>query len=145
MKPEFIQAVEDKDIYTIRSYITSEIIEDPTFCRNNLKECMDFIYKNGVDIFEKYEPTACETDVPDDISKWNRDLFYNKVEDLLHNFAFNERIVDIKKIGRHVYQHSFQEAPEIHRSGKKIKWIPITVGAAIALAVVTLVIVIAAK
>ena len=147
MKPEFIQAVKEKDVYTVRSYITSEIIEDPTFANKNLEECLDYVRVNNVDIFEEYNLTPCETEVPDDVSKWDRDLFYNKVEDLLHNFAYNERIVDIKRIGKHVYSvllkeeghQAFQEAPEIHRSGKKIKWLPIIIGVAVLEVVATVI------
>ena len=153
MKQGFIDAVESKDLYSIRSYITSEIIEDPTFSGKGVEECITYLEEKGVNIYEPFAPTPCETPIPSDMNEWDNGLFYDKVEDLLHNFAFEERIEDIIKIGRHVYARKaapignagFEDAPKGRRSEKKTKGLTIAAVAAIAAAAVLVIILLLTK
>lgn len=142
MKQDFIEAVNDKHIEKIQSYLISEMIEDPTFSTDHLPECLDYVKSNGVDIFVKYEPTPCETAIPEAPEQWDKKLFFDKLEDLRLNFAYEERIDAIKKIGKKAFEDSknFEEAPEIHRSREKTKWFPILIGAVVTVIMVAMVI-----
>ena len=129
MLQEYKNAVAEKDMIRIRSHIANVIKSDPNFNTSNVKEHVEYALSKGVDLFEKYEKTPCETPVPEDEDRWDKRLFYDKIEDLRLNFAYNERIEQIRKIGRKVYQNdSFSEAPEDHRSEPKNKVVPVAVG-----------------
>jgi hypothetical protein len=147
MKQAFIEAVGERYVEKIQSYIISEIIEDPTFSNKNLQECLDYVKANGINIFVEYEDTPCETTVPENPKFWDKKLFFDKLEDLRLNFAYSERIATIKKIGEvaFVKNENFEEAPPSHGSENKIKWLPIIIGAVVVLAVVVTVIMILAK
>lgn len=141
----FLDAVKAKEITKIRSYIISEIKDDKCFEGNEVESCVKYVLEQGVDIFEPYAPTPCETDVPDDTSKWDAKLFFDKVEDLRLNFAYQERIPQIMKIGCTVFepstQASFETAPESHRSVSKKTWLPLVLiagGITIAILIVIL-------
>lgn len=140
MNQEYVNVVSKGDIIKIRSHITSAIMSDPTFSTGIVKQYVDYALKNGISLFEPYEKTPCELTVPENEEQWDRHLFYGKIEDLRLNFAYNERIEQIQKIGQKVYQNdSFTDAPKDHRSKSKNKVVPLLAGIAV-LAVVAVVI-----
>ena len=129
MNQEYRNAVATGDIVAIRSYITSAIMADPTFATAEVKHYVQYAINHGIELFEPFAKTPCETPVPENEAQWDQRLFYDKVEDLRLNFAYSERIEQIRKIGQKVYQDdSFTEAPEDHRSEEKNKVIPLAVG-----------------
>ena len=137
MNQEYINAVAKGDLVKIRSYITSAIMSDPTFSTRAAQQRVDYALKNGIALFETYAKTPCETAIPEDEAQWEQRLFYDKIEDLRLNFAYNERIDQIRKIGQRVYQDdSFTEAPVDHRSLKN-KVVPLAVGLALLIVLVT--------
>lgn len=137
MNQEYINAVAKGDLVKIRSYITSAIMSDPTFSTRAAQQRVDYALKNGIALFETYAKTPCETAIPEDEAQWDQRLFYDKIEDLRLNFAYNERIDQIRKIGQRVYQDdSFTEAPVDHRSLKN-KVVPLAVGLALLIVLVT--------
>ena len=137
MNQEYINAVAKGDLVKIRSYITSAIMSDPTFSTRAAQQRVDYALKNGIALFETYAKTPCETAIPEDEAQWDQRLFYDKIEDLRLNFAYNERIDQIRKIGQSVYQDdSFTEAPVDHRSLKN-KVVPLAVGLALLIVLVT--------
>ena len=130
MNQEYINVVAKGDIVKIRSHITSAIMSDPTFSTRTAQQYVDYALNNGIMLFEPYAKTPCEMPVPENEEQWDRRLFYGKIEDLRLNFAYKERIEQIRKIGQKVYRDdSFTEAPEDHRSEPKNKVVPLVVGA----------------
>ena len=130
MNQEYINVVAKGDLVRIRSHITSAIMSDPTFSTKTVQQYIDYALSNGIMLFEPYAKTPCEMPVPENEEQWDRRLFYGKIEDLRLNFAYNERIDQIRKIGQKVYKDdSFTEAPEDHRSEPKNKVVPLVVGA----------------
>ena len=124
-QPEFIEAVEKKDISYLRSFIASTIRVDPAFNKAKCDDCMDYIKERGLDITEDFKLDAVEAPTPTNPSEWNKELFHKKVEYLRRNFAYTERVGELKKIGRVVYadqikkeapKQSFTEAPQGRRS-----------------------------
>lgn len=129
MLQEYITAVSEGNITRIRSHIANVIKADPTFSTNQVNQYVEYALSRGITLFEPYAKTPCETPVPENEAQWDQRLFYDKVEDLRLNFAYNERIELIRKIGQKVYQEdSFIEAPEDHRSEEKNKVVPLAVG-----------------
>ena len=138
MLQEYITAVSEKDIPRIRSHITNAIKADPTFNTTKVSQYVEYALSKGVMLFEPYAKTPCETVVPENEAEWDQRLFYDKIEDLRLNFAFNERIEQIRKIGQKVYRDdSFSEAPEDHGSEPKNKVVPLVVGAVLLAALAT--------
>lgn len=124
-QPEFIEAVEKKDVPYLRSFIASTIRVDPAFNKAKCDDCMSYIKEHGLDITEVFKLNASETPTPTNPSEWTQDLFHDKVEYLRLNFAYNERVGELKKIGRTAYadqikqevpKQSFTEAPKGRRS-----------------------------
>lgn len=139
MYQDYIKAVAEKNVGRVRSYIASAIRSDPTFSTGVVREYVDYAVQNGIALFETYEKTPCEMPVPENEELWDRRLFYGKVEDLRLNFAYRERIGQIKRIGRKVYGTTpFTEAPKNHRSKGKNKVVLLVAGLAL-LAVVAVV------
>ena len=135
MNQEYINVVAKGDLVRIRSHITSEIMSDPTFSTKKVQQYIDYALSHGIKLFEPYAKTPCEMPVPENEEQWDRRLFYGKIEDLRLNFAYNERIELIRKIGQKVYRDdSFTEAPKDHRSTPKNKVVPLVVGAALLVA-----------
>lgn len=138
MLQEYIAAVAEKDLTRIRSHITNAIKADPTFSTTKVNQYVEYALNKGVILFEPYAKTPCETPIPENEAQWDQRLFYDKVEDLRLNFAYNERIELIRKIGQKVYRDdSFIEAPEDHRSETKNKVVPLVVGAVLLVALAT--------
>ena len=127
-QPEFIEAVEKKDVSYLRSFIASTIRVDPAFNKAKCNDCMSYIKEHGLDITEAFKLNASEEITPSDPSMWTKDLFYDKVEYFRLNFAYDERVSELKKIGRVAYADqikkevpnpSFSEAPKGRRSNTK--------------------------
>lgn len=132
MNQEYIKVVAAGDLTKIRSYITSSIMADPTFATKEATQYVEYALSKGIALFESYAKTPCETPVPESEDLWDQRLFYDKIEDLRLNFAYKERIGQIRKIGQKVYRDdSFTEAPEDHRSEEKNKVVPLIAGIAV--------------
>lgn len=125
---EFIEAVDKEDIPYLRSFIASTIRVDPTFNKAKCEDCMEYIKEHSISITEPFKKNVNEREVPANSSEWTKELFQDKVEDLRQNFAYNERIGELKKIGRVAYadqikketsKPSFKEAPTGRRSSAK--------------------------
>ena len=150
-QPEFIEAVEKKDISYLRSFIASTIRVDPAFNKAKCDDCMDYIKEHGLDITEVFKLNASEAPTPTNPSEWTKDLFHDKVEYLRLNFAYNERVGELKKIGRTAYadqikkenpKQSFTEAPKGRRSNTQktsLKASPLMIFGAITAAVAVIV------
>lgn len=144
---EFIDAVSNNDVPYLRTFIASEIRVDPAFNKSKCDDCMKYIRERGINITEPLKRNINEREVPADSSQWTKELFHDKVEDLRQNFAYSERIGEIKKVGRVAYadkikkeapKPSFAEAPKGRRSSTE-KTSPLMIFGAIAAAVVVIV------
>lgn len=147
MRQEFISAAERKDIPYLRSYIASEIINDPTFKKSLCDECMEYLENCGLDITESYQLDSIETPTPTDKSLWDKRLFLGKVEFLRTNFAYEKRIKELREIGSVAYAEdlaeekpNFTEAPKGRRSEKKNTSLTAMIGAVTAVAAIIAVI-----
>lgn len=144
----FIDAAQRKDIPYLRSFITSEIIYDPTFDKSICDDCMEYLAKCGLDITESFKLDSTEKPTPTDRSMWDKDLFLDKVEFLRTNFAYKERIDELRNIGRVAYadeiieekNENFVEAPRGRRSEKKNASLAAMIGAVTAVAAIIAVI-----
>lgn len=133
--PEFVEAVESGDKQGIKSYITSQIKNDPTFKNGNCHKYMEYVKEKGIDIIEPFKLNASEEPTPTDKSKWTKELFYGKIEYLRLNFAYDDRIKEIEQIGKIAYTEAekqknttkkkestkanFPQAPQRSQSAKK--------------------------
>lgn len=133
-QPEFIEAVENNDVSYLRSFIASTIRVDPAFNDAECDDCMSYIQEHGLNITEAFKLNASESPTPVNQSEWTKDLFHDKVEYLRLNFAYDERVGELKRIGRVAYADkikkdtsklSFTEAPKGRRSSTK-KTSPVT-------------------
>ena len=147
MRQEFISAAERKDIPYLRSYIASEIINDPTFKKSLCDECMEYLANCGLDITESYQLDSIETPTPTDESLWDKRLFLSKVEFLRTNFAYERRIKELRKIGPVAYAEdvveetpNFTAAPKGRRSEKKNSSLAAVIGTVAAVAAIIAVI-----
>lgn len=151
-QPEFIEAVEKKDVSYLRSFIASTIRVDPAFNKARCDDCMAYIQEHAINITEPFKKNINERDVPTNPSEWTKELFQDKVEDLRQNFAYTERIGELKKIGRVAYadqikseapKQSFTEAPKGRRSSTQktspVKTSPLTIFGAVAAVVAVIV------
>lgn len=149
---EFIDAVSNNDVPYLRTFIASEIRVDPAFNKSKCDDCMEYIRERGINITEPLKRNINEREVPTDSSQWTKELFHDKVEDLRQNFAYSERIDEIKKVGRVAYadkikkeapKPSFAEAPKGRRSSTKktspVTTSPLVIFGAIAAAVAVIV------
>lgn len=89
---------------------------------------MEYIKEHSISITEPFKKNINEREVPANSSEWTKELFQDKVEDLRQNFAYDERVGELKKIGRVAYADqikketstpSFKEAPTGRRSNAK--------------------------
>lgn len=132
LRTDFINAVERKDISLLRTYVANEIRSDPTFQHSICDECVEYAATHGVDITEPFHLNLSEEPTPTDTSKWDKLLFQDKVEYLRLNFAYYERIPELKEISRVAYAAerkteptadieaaSFKDAPPGRRSVRK--------------------------
>ena len=133
-QPEFIEAVDKNDVSYLRSFIASTIRVDPAFNKAKCDDCMSYIREHGLDITEAFKLNASESPTPTNHSEWTKDLFHKKVEYLRLNFAYDERVGELKEISRVAYadqikkevsKPSFTEAPKGRRSNTK-KTSPVT-------------------
>lgn len=152
MRQEFITAAQKNDAPYLRSFIASEIINDPTFKRGVCDDCMTYLKTNGVDITVPYELNTTEEPTPTDKTKWDKRLFLRKVEYLRKNFAYDERIGELREIGKVAYHDesasekaNFVEAPKGQRSEKKNTSLAALIGAIAAVAAIIAVIVLLLK
>lgn len=125
---KFLDAADKKDIPTLRNYVAATISFDPAFNKSKCDACMKYLEEKDIDITEKYKANINEREVPEDKSKWTKELFQDKVEDLRQNFAYEKRIKELREIGPKVYadrieksqpenkSESFKEAPKGRRS-----------------------------
>lgn len=148
MREEFISAAKDKDIPALRSFVTFEIINDPTFKKKRCDECMEYLKNQGINITEEYQMDSVEEPTPTDKSMWDKRLFLKKVEFLRRNFAYDDRIKELREIGPVVYagemddeEPNFSKAPKGQRSGKKNTSLAMIIGAiAAAAAIIALIV-----
>lgn len=148
LKEKFISAAKEENIPYLRSFITSEIINDPTFKNGDCHECMAYLKSKGIDITVPYELNPSEEDTPVNKELWTKNLFLRKVEYLRRNFAYDERIDDLRNIGRVAYadeiveekKGNFAEAPKGCRSEKKNTSLAAMIGAVTAVAAIIAVI-----
>lgn len=143
MRQEFISAAQRKDVPYLRSFIASEIINDPTFKKSTCDECMEYLANCGLDITEPYQLDSIEAPTPTDKSLWDKRLFLGKVEFLRTNFAYEKRIKELREIGPVVYAEdlaeekpNFTEAPKGRRSEKKNSSLATMIGVVAAIAAV---------
>ena len=102
-REDFYEAIEKKDIPYLRAYIAAKIRNDQKFERNACDDCMRFLKEKGLDITEKFKLNVSEKEAPTDQALWTEKLFYDKVEYLRLNFAYDERVPELREIGRTVY------------------------------------------
>lgn len=158
--PEFIESVEKGDIQGVKSYITSQIMNDPTFRNADCHKYVEYALEKGIDIIEPYKMNASEEHLPTDKKEWDKGLFYDKVEDLRLNFAYYDRIKEIEQLGKVAFAEddttvnktvqnsntkTFHQAPQ--RSGspkKKTSHLP-TIGVIAAAAIVVAAVVVIFK
>lgn len=152
MRQEFIAATQRNDVPYLRSFIASEIINDPTFKKGVCDECMDYLAKCGLDITEPYQLDSIEAPTPTDKSLWDKRLFLGKVEFLRTNFAYEKRIKELREIGPVAYAEdlveekpNFTEAPKGRRSEKKNSSLATVIGAVAAIAAIIAVIALLVK
>lgn len=143
LREEFIYAVQKEDIPYLRSFITSEIINDPTFHRSVCDDCMAYLKEKGVEITVPYELNPSEEMTPTDKALWDKKLFMRKVEYLRRNFAYEKRIVELREIGKVAYAEelveekpNFTVAPKGRRSEKKNSSLSMIIGAVAAVAAI---------
>lgn len=149
-QPEFYDAVNKKDIPYLRNYVAASIRFDPAFNKSKCDACMKYLEEKDIDITEEYKANINEREVPEDKSKWTKELFQDKVEDLRQNFAYEKRIKELREIGPKVYadrieksqpenkSESFKEAPKGRRSSSTEK--PSVAGVIAVIAVIAAVI-----
>ena len=135
---DFLEAVEKRDFPELRTYITEKIQADPLFEKNESKLCMDFLKEKGLDITEPFQLNGGETPIPADRTKWDKWLFHDKVICLRRNFAYDERIQDIEKIGKEVYGKENVSKPIIQNQSKNRNVSPFAI-AGIAAAIVAVI------
>lgn len=152
LRQEFISATQKEDVPYLRSFIASEIINDPTFKKGVCDECMSYLKSNGVNITVPYELNTTEEPTPTDKSMWDKRLFLRKVEYLRKNFAYEERIGELREIGKVAYYEepvsekaNFEEAPKGRRSEKKNSSLAAIFGAIAAVAAIIAVIAVLLK
>ena len=97
----FINAVERKDIYYLKSYITSEMMNDPSM--KTADKLMRYIRENNVDIEEEYKKDSIETELSNNKNDWTKKDFFEQVEHLRNNFAWNKRRPIIGAIAKVVF------------------------------------------
>lgn len=148
LRQEFISAAQNKDVPYLRSYIASEIINDPTFKKSVCDDCMEYLSNCGLDITEPYQLDSIEEPTPTDKTKWDKRLFLGKVEFLRTNFAYEKRVKELKEIGPIAYagdvtdeRGNFEEAPQGRRSAKKNSSLAVIIGVAAAVTAIIAVIV----
>lgn len=117
LSKQFTNAVAEKNIPYLRSYIASEIRADPMFKKNICDECMAYIRGKGLDITEPFRLDISEEPTPNERSKWDKRLFLGKVEYLRLNFAYDKRIAELKEIGKVAY--ASEAEPEVKADGQK--------------------------
>ncbi len=100
----FYDAVARRDISELRNRIVEEIQYGYRLGKNKSDACMQYLKSMGIDICEPYEKKAGEQEVPEKQEQWTKELFYNKVEALRHNFAYEQRMRDIRRIGDVVFK-----------------------------------------
>lgn len=125
---EFIDAVNKNDIPYLRTFIASEIRVDPAFNQAKCDDCMSYIREHGLNITEAFKLNVSEAPTPTNQNEWTKDLFHKKVEYLRLNFAYDERVSELREISRVAYADqikketpisSFKEAPKGRRSNTK--------------------------
>lgn len=129
---KFVDAAENGDISTLRNYVAESIQIDPLFEDSICEDCMAYLKGKGVDITEPLHKTAIEPLVPQDHSLWKKELFHEKVECLRQNFAYDERIPEIKEIGKEVYGKKSVNSPTAQVEIKKCKVSPFAIAGIVA-------------
>ena len=86
---------------------------------------------------------SVEEPTPTDKSMWDKRLFLKKVEFLRRNFAYDDRIKELREIGPVVYagemddeEPNFSKAPKGQWSGKKNTSLAMIIGAIVAAAAI---------
>lgn len=133
MEQNFVFMADEKDIKGLRNYISSWFGLCPTLRGNKCDKYMNYLEKVGIDITEPYRMNISEAPTPKDQSQWTEALYFRKVEYLRLNFAYKERVPELKEISKVVFAEqiaeeekraaresgNFQKAPQKQRSKKK--------------------------
>lgn len=110
-------AIDKKDIFSLCSYLCTEINLDPKFESNRFDEMLTYIKVRGIEIELPYEKQLDEFKLSRD--QWTDLYFYRLTEWLRENFAPKERLPHIKEVGQAVFPEQrkaakpdFQAAPQ---------------------------------
>lgn len=119
----FEQAIESKNLQSLRNMVTVWVKLDPYFSTGEYASMMKRIEDHGIDITVPYEEQPVEKryrerGFPTNRELWTEDYFFHLVEWLRKNFAPEARLPHIKEVGRAVRKplENFQQAPQAPES-----------------------------
>lgn len=76
---------------------------------------MDYLEKSGIDITEPFRLNVSEKTTPEDQNEWTEALYFRKVEYLRLNFAYRERVPELREISKVVFAKRIKEEQKHER------------------------------
>lgn len=115
--------IREGDYIKIRRALTSACYFDRTFSKGNFKDGLEYVAKQGVDIFEPFDPqkgALYSERVDRKDPTLTKDDFADSEYNLTENFC-QERIDDTIKLGRYLFPQEMQVAKEQAASKQSAK------------------------
>ncbi|WP_053400313.1 hypothetical protein [Priestia koreensis] len=145
------QAITEKNIVRLQNLLKAYLTGDPTDSNETVKESLQKIQVNGIDIWQHHDGKILHTSSKE---SWDEDYFVDLQVDLRMNFS-KERFLHILEVGKKVYANPAKQLATVTHhasrptaqktyikladSGKKksaLLWGTVAVGAVILMAVV---------
>lgn len=111
MRQDFIDAVKNREVKSVRMMLSNELLLDPR--GKTFSEMLQYAKDNLPNLFEENKPSDFE--IPEDKSQWDNDFMFKVKKDLNNNFSY-EKLGLFEVVAIEVGKKKAQEIEKEERS-----------------------------